>query len=76
VKKIHDLIELLEETGLSRNKSITNFIEELNPYYIPTRYPEAGFRLKITYGKKNAGKILKATQEVFKWLRTELNHRR
>jgi HEPN domain-containing protein len=76
VRKVHDLVGLLEEAGVASQKSITEFIEELNPYYIPTRYPEAGFRLKITYGKKNAAKILRATREVFKWLRMGLNHDR
>ncbi len=74
VRKIHDLVELWEEAILVPNKSISRFLEELNPYYIPTRYPEAGFKLKIIYTKRTAHKILKTVQEVFKWLRIQLNH--
>lgn len=74
VRKIHDLVELWEEVNVPHNESISKFLEELNPYYIPTRYPEAGFKLKVAYGKKSTQKILKTTQEAFKWLKTELNH--
>lgn len=73
VRKIHDLVELWEEANLTPNESISRFLEELNPYYIPTRYPEAGFKLKVVYAKRTTLKILKTTQEVFKWLRAQLN---
>ena len=74
VRKIHDLVGLLEETDFASNKFISKFLEELNPYYIPTRYPEATFKLKVIYSKRETQRIFKTTQEVFKWLRTGLNH--
>ena len=76
VRKTHDLIGLLEETNVNYQKSLSTFLEELNPYYIPTRYPEAGFTFKITYSKTKARKIFLTTKEVFKWLRIELNHKK
>lgn len=74
VRKIHDLVKLLEEIKLPYQQSISKFLEDLNPYYILTRYPEAGFNFKLTYSKQTTQKMLKTTKEIFKWLRSELNH--
>ncbi len=76
VRRIHDLVGLWEDANLTPNVFVSKFLEELNPYYIPTRYPEAGFKLKVRYGKRNTLKILQNTREVFKWLRLGLTHSR
>lgn len=72
--RVHDLVRLWEEANPTRSESISMFLEELNPYYILSRYPEVGFKMKVIYKKKDAVRILKTAKEVFKWLRLQLRH--
>ena len=69
--KIHDLIELYEYAKLSLPKNLVKFLDDLNPHYLVSKYPEVGSKIKYT--RKVAGSILKATVEIFKWLKLEIN---
>jgi HEPN domain-containing protein len=40
IPKHHDLPDLLKRGGLKYSKEILEFVEELNPYYQPIRYPD------------------------------------
>jgi len=68
INKIHDLISLSEKTGLEFPIEITEFIDSLSPHYLPSKYPDVGF--KFNYNKRNSSVLLKKTKEVFKWLKS------
>ena len=42
--KTHDLVELANHTGLRPGEDIYEGLSELSPYYIISRYPNAGLR--------------------------------
>lgn len=72
-RKIHDLIELLKETGIKLPEELMNFIEELDLFYLPPRYPDIYEQMKRIYRPKNIQRIFKLTQTLFLWLRNHLN---
>ena len=69
IPKVHDLPQLLEESGAKFSDSILEFIEELNPYYNPIRYPDTAVDFPLKYDRKIANRILKLTKNVSKWLK-------
>lgn len=73
LKKIHDLLQLLKESGLRYTKEILDFMAELDPYYNPVRYPDTAFEFKEKYNRKQAMKFLKLTKDVSKWILYQLN---
>ena len=42
--RTHDLVELLNETGLRLDPADADAVAELSPYYTVARYPNAGLR--------------------------------
>ena len=72
LRKTHDLAGLINDSGLSASDSILQFIEKLNPHYIPIRYPDATTKRKFRYTKATAKKFLKGTKEIIKWLGLQL----
>ena len=71
--RTHDLISLVHDAKLTLPKDIIVFIDQINPHYLPTKYPDITF--KFPYNKTKVQKILKETKEVFKWLRWQLNQK-
>lgn len=69
--RIHDLITLVNDAKVKLPKDIMVFIDELNPHYLPAKYPDITF--KFNYSKLKVKGMLEKTKEVFKWLRLELN---
>lgn len=74
-RKIHDLIELLKETKLKLPENLMSFLEELNLYYLPPRYPDLYEQMKKIYHPKNIQRVFKLTQNLFKWLKNYLNQK-
>lgn len=73
IKKIHDLITLLEDSKIDLPKDFEEFIEKLNPHYQPTRYPDIPYKGPILrYNKEIAQEYFKKTQEIFSWLEKKL----
>lgn len=72
IPKIHDLIDLLNKTKIKLPKEITNFIDDLNPYYHPIRYPDSFQELKDEFNKRSTSKSYKLTKETIKWIQHEL----
>lgn len=70
VRKTHDLVGLSEDAKIGLPKNISEFIDNLNPYYNPIRYPDTFLESKLAYSRAIAQKILKTTKEVSKWLKT------
>jgi HEPN domain-containing protein len=73
-KKIHDLVKLLEDSGIKLPEDLLSFLEELNLHYLPSRYPDIYDQLKEIYRPKNIQKVFKLTKVLFLWLRNHLNH--
>ena len=65
--------DLVHNAKLKLPKDIVNFIDQLNPHYLPAKYPDITF--KFTYSRIEVKKFLSKTKEVFKWLKLELNQR-
>lgn len=70
LRKTHDLIGLVADAKIEVSKDISDFIDNLNPYYNPIRYPDAAMEAKFSYPKSVCQNILKTTKEVIKWLKT------
>lgn len=70
IRKTHDLLGLVADAKINLPKNISDFIDNLNPYYNPIRYPDAIIETKLSYLRSTAQNILKTTKEVTKWLKT------
>ena len=68
LRKTHDLVGLIADAKISLPQNIISFIEELNPYYQPIRYPDAFLESKTAYSRLTTKTILKKTQETIKWI--------
>lgn len=71
--RTHDLISLVNDAKLELPKDILDFIDALNPHYLPAKYPDITF--KFNYDRIKVKIMLNKTKEVFKWLRLELNQK-
>ena len=67
IPKTHDLLDLLKQSQIKYTKEILEFVQELNPYYNPIRYPDTP-KVLIKFPRQKALKILKLTKEISKWL--------
>lgn len=76
IPKTHDLLDLLNQTELSYPKEILEFLQKLNPYYTPIRYPDVPEAASLELRYQIAKEILKLTQETIKWLKSHLNQTR
>lgn len=77
VKKVHNLIFLLEESQLEVPKEFREFIEELNPYYQPIRYPDIPYKGPLLkWNKKLATKYFENAQEIFLWIQEKLTSKK
>lgn len=69
--RTHDLISLVNDAKLRLPQNILDFIDALNPHYLPVKYPDITF--KFSYSRIKVKSMLIKAREVFKWLRLELN---
>lgn len=74
IRKTHDLIGLLADTKVDFPDDILKTIEELNPHYLPVRYPDILTIKPIIYKRKKTQNFLKKSKEIFKWLQVQLDH--
>ncbi|MDD5092583.1 MAG: HEPN domain-containing protein [Candidatus Wallbacteria bacterium] len=67
----HNLIRLLEETGLSSqfDEKSVNFLMRLNSYYIETRYAEQISELSALLTEQVCSEIYNRTLEIFSCLK-------
>lgn len=73
--KIHNLVRLAVLTELKFPVQLQHFIEDLNPHYLPLRYPDFAFAptFSFTYNRKNVIVIIRQTKKLFVWLKNKLN---
>jgi HEPN domain-containing protein len=70
--KVHNLIYLVEKSGLNPSEKLYDAIFELNRVSIPTRYPDDLAKMKSEYKKNNTLEIINNSKEVLKWLKNQL----
>ncbi len=74
VRKTHDLPALLTDSAFHFPKEILDFVQELNAYYQPSRYPDTALINPLSYDRKTASRFLKLTKSTIRWLQYQLNH--
>jgi len=74
-RKIHDLVELLKDTKIKLPENLVGFVEELDLYYLPLRYPDIYEQMRKKYHLKNIQRIFKFTKTLFLWLKNYLNQK-
>lgn len=72
---IHKLDKLIDESGIKTlfSKIQLSFIDELTPLNIQARYPAHKDSVYKLVSKEKAEDVLLKTQELWKWLRQNLN---
>lgn len=70
--KIHNLVKLLNESGVQYSDEQLDFINIMNTFQLEGRYPDYTQRLYKTYKSKNTGEILKHVKQFIQWLRSKL----
>jgi len=70
LRKTHDLIGLVNDAKIDLSKSLSEFIDDLNPYYNPIRYPDAALESKLSYNRQTTQIIFQKSKEVIQWLKT------
>jgi HEPN domain-containing protein len=70
----HNLLRLIKELSLKNemDNEIAATIEELNSYYIESRYTEDIEELSQFLTETKAVSILNSTRELFEWIRTRI----
>ena len=73
VKKVHNLIFLLNESKLKIPEEFKQHIEGLNPHYQLPRYPDIRYKGPILrYNKEVAQEYFNKTKQVFLWIEKKL----
>lgn len=73
VKRIHDIITLLEDSEVKLPKELQEYIDELNPHYQHPRYPDIPYKGPVfQYNKKIAEYHFNKTKTLFLWLTKKL----
>lgn len=73
IRKIHDLVKLLTDSGLKITPQFEEYIKELNSHYQPPRYPDIPQRGPIfRYDRKFAQYHFNKTKEIFLWIQKKL----
>jgi HEPN domain-containing protein len=70
----HNLIKLAEglEILSKLSKESNKFIEDMNSYYIQTRYTEDITKMTVTLTKEKSKKIYNDTREIYSWLKKQI----
>lgn len=67
---IHDIVKLSQDAGVSLTNEQTEFIDKLNAYYIPPRYPDLRYNKPLPrFTQEAAARYLTETKELFKCLK-------
>jgi len=69
--KTHNLVYLLNKTGLRPDAGQSRIIATLNEANIATRYPDDIDRLQSKYTQGIASEILAETKEILAWIRAQ-----
>ena len=69
MRKTHDLPALLNDTGLQFPEEVLRFVQDLNAYYQPSRYPDTALDTPLVFNRKTADRFMKLTETTIKWLR-------
>lgn len=74
VPKIHDLVRLSELADVQLPEKFQRFIKEINPHYLPLRYPDLNFKPKFSfaYNRKNTQVIINKTRQILVCLKGKL----
>lgn len=70
--RTHNLIYLLGLVNLPQRAEHLQTMTNLNTYYVEGRYPAYKQKLSQMLDKKTAETFLNETQEIFKWLKSQL----
>ena len=71
--RTHDLVNLIKLTGINLEPCSMDFISKINVASIPSRYPPDLHEALIQYSEDRAKDYLQQTEEVFTWLKRQLN---
>jgi HEPN domain-containing protein len=67
----HNLVYLINKTGIKPNDDLGLFITKLNEANITTRYPEDIDKLQKDYTEPVTKEILDNTKELFEWIKKQ-----
>ena len=72
--RTHNLLYLATETGLQGllSESQLDFIDELDPLNIASRYPEHNVALVERFNRKESESVYARTGELFQWIKQKL----
>ncbi|MBN1382486.1 MAG: HEPN domain-containing protein [Deltaproteobacteria bacterium] len=70
--KIHNLVNLLQKTGLSLPDEMKDFVQRIDNVSIATRYPEYLRVLSNEFNEETVKMILADTKRTIKWLKQRL----
>ncbi len=75
IRKVHDLLVLASEAVIGNlKKEIRETFDELNDYYIHTRYPDDFVRMEAEISKPKAEEVYNKTKDIFKWLEKSIEN--
>lgn len=66
--KIHDLPRLIVLAEIDISKQDTILLEELNKFYLRSRYPDLVYKALPNPNRKTAQELLRKTKKLFLWL--------
>ncbi len=73
-KKIHNLLAVASASKIELPENFLHYIEELNPHYQTSRYPDIPFKgLILKYSKDISKYHLEKTKELFLWIIKKYN---
>ena len=72
--KIHNLTKLAIQANLFdlMSEEQQDFIEELNPLNVESRYPEYKDEIAAGLNKENCGNLIESTEELLNWIKQQL----
>jgi len=70
--KVHNLVFLINKTGITPTEKLGKFIVKLNEANIATRYPESLEKLQKAYTKTITKEIILNTKEALAWIKQQL----
>lgn len=69
--KTHNLLFLIEKSGIKIPNQMEEFIFLLNRLSVPTRYPEDLRKMQSEYNREKASTCLSKSREVLNWLKQQ-----
>jgi HEPN domain-containing protein len=68
----HNLVYLQSLLRLNLSKAQLRILADLTTYYIEGRYPSYKKRLSTLIGREKSSKILKESEEIYRWLKSKV----